>query len=69
MTELLFQFIGAYMNVAKGGRALKLRKRDIVLPHGGAAPSLIMVTDQLRAPRVIEATKALPPISIMPFTP
>ena len=55
------------MNVAKGGTTLKLHKRHIVLPEGKTAPRLIMVTDQLRVPRVFEAAKALPPGSAVLF--
>ena len=55
------------MSVAKGGTALKLHERDIALSHRNKAPRLIMVTDQARAPGVIEATKALPPGSAVLF--
>ncbi len=67
MTEPPFQFIGPYMNLAKGGTALKLHERNIVLPDRKTAPRIIMVTDQLRAPRVFEAARALPPGSAVLF--
>ena len=67
MTEQPFQFIGPYMNVAKGGTALKLHERNIALTDRKTAPRIIMVTDQLRAPRVFEAARALPPGSAVLF--